>query len=108
LKDNRSTGQKEAYNVLLWQHSDLNLHTCVETDASGKGYLALSHRGKRMSYADGIVEGLEPLVPWLVVIAMQTEIAYVNTSKSIIELLWPYQQGDAFTVNQGAHIIAKG
>jgi hypothetical protein len=26
-----------------------------------------------MSCADGIVEGLEPLVPWLVVIAMQTK-----------------------------------
>jgi hypothetical protein len=30
-------GQKEAYNALLWQHSDLNLHTCIETDTLGKG-----------------------------------------------------------------------
>jgi hypothetical protein len=30
-------GQKEAYNTLLWQYSDLNLYTCIETDALGKG-----------------------------------------------------------------------
>jgi hypothetical protein len=40
------------------------------------------------SHTNGVTEGLELLVPWFIVVAaMQTEIAYTNISKSMSELL---------------------
>jgi hypothetical protein len=41
------------------------------------------------SCTDGIIKGLELLVPWsIMVTAMQTKTAYTNVSKSMSELLW--------------------
>jgi hypothetical protein len=63
-------------------------------DRELRGTLDINQRKSRRISADesrtnGIIEGLELLVPQSVVVAaMQTKIAYTNISKSMSKLLW--------------------